>query len=121
MVMAATKKRRIILIGLGIMIIALGCFAIIFFKFLDEFNKSQEAQGHWAGIQQFVKANGRYPTNEVEVGAFFHESPEEVKQEPVEYVAPHDSNGDDVILWCRKKTIFGVRIGVTQTGSIVKQ
>jgi hypothetical protein len=121
MVMAGTKKRRIILIGLGILIVVLGCYGVLGFKSIDEFEKAEGAKGHWVGIQQFVKANGRYPTNEAEVGTFFHETPEELKQEPVEYVAPRDFNGDDVILWYRKKTIFGVRIGVTQTGSVVKQ
>lgn len=119
--MGLMKYRRLLLVGLGIMIVALGCYGIFAFKSIDEFSKAEGAKGHWVGIQQFVKVNGRYPKDEAEVGAFFHETPEELKQEPVEYVAPHDLNGDDVILWCRKKTIFGVRIGVTQSGSIVKQ
>ncbi len=97
------------------------CFAIVLFKRLDEFRKVEEAEGHWASIQNFVKVNGRYPKDEAEIGAFFHETPEELKQEPVEYLAPHDTNGDDVILWCKSKTIFGVRIGVTQSGTVVKR
>jgi hypothetical protein len=116
-----SKYRRLILTGLAIVILALGSFAIIQYKQFDEFSKAEGAKGHWVGIQEFVKANGRYPKDEAEIGAFFHETPEELKQEPVEYIAPHDINGDDVILWCRKKTIFGVRIGVTQSGTIVKQ
>ena len=114
------KYRRLLLIGLGILIVALGCVGIMAFKFYDEFSKAEGAEGHWVGIQDFVKANGRYPKDEAEIGAFFHETPEELKQEPVEYIAPHDFYGDEVILWFKKKTIFGVQIGVTQTGSIVK-
>jgi hypothetical protein len=115
------KYRRLLLIGLGILTVALGCYAVLAFKRIDEFSKAEGAKGHWVGIQDFVKANGRYPKDEAEIGAFFHETPEELKEEPVQYIAPHGSNGDDVILWCRKKTIFGVRIGVTQSGTIVKQ
>lgn len=115
-----TKYRRPLLVGLGILSVALGCYAVIVFKHLDEFSKAEGAKGHWVSIQDFVKANGRYPKDEAEIGAFFHETPEKMKQEPLEYVAPRDFNGDDVILWCRKKTIFGVRIGVTQSGSVVK-
>jgi len=106
---------------LAILIVALGCFAIIQFKQLTEFWNAEEAKGHWASIQNFVKVNGRYPKDEAEIGTFFHETPEELKQEPVEYIAPRDINGDQIILWCRNKTIFGVRIGVTESGTIVKQ
>lgn len=117
----STKHRRLILTALAILIVALGSYGVLVFKGIDEFSKAEGAKGHWVGIQEFVKANGRYPKDEAEIGAFFHETPEEIKQEPVEYVAPHGSNDDEVILWCRNKTIFGVRIGVTQSGSVVKQ
>lgn len=118
---APIKYRRLLLVGLGILIVALGCGGIALLKFLGESRDAEELQGHWASIQNFVKANGHYPKDEAEIGAFFHETPEELKQEPVEYIAPHSIDRDEVILWCKNKTIFGVRIGVTQSGTIVKQ
>jgi hypothetical protein len=116
-----TKNRHLLLTGLGILVVVLGCTGIIFLKFFSEFRAAEEAEGHWAGIQNFVKVNGRYPKDEAEIGVFFHETPEELKQEPVTYMVPHGMNDDEVILWCKNKTIFGVRIGVTESGTIVKK
>jgi hypothetical protein len=115
------KYWRLLLTGLGILVVMLGCFGIILLKRLSEFRAAEEVEGHWASLQNFVKMNGRYPKDEEEIGAFFHEAPEELKQEPVKYIVPHGTNGDEVILWCKSKTIFGVRIGVTESGTIVKQ
>jgi hypothetical protein len=115
------KYRRLVLMALGILLLIFGCFAIILLNGIAEFRDAEEAKGHWVSIQNFVKANGRYPKDEAEIGTFFHETPDELKEEPVEYIAPHDPNGDEVILWCKNKTIFGVRIGIKKSGTVVKQ
>jgi hypothetical protein len=116
-----TKNRRLLLAGLGILIVTLAWIGVILVERLGEFRDSEEAEGHWASLQNFVKANGRYPKDEEEIGTFFHETPEELKEEPVKYIVPQGTNGDEVILWCNSKTIFGVRVGVTESGTIVKQ
>lgn len=87
-------------------------------KHLVEFERAESVKGYWASLQDFVKENGRYPNSESEIGVFFRTAPD---KEPAEYVAPGDDRVDEVVLWWRQKTIFGVRIGITESGTIVKQ
>jgi hypothetical protein len=112
------KTRRLVLIGLIIGVIALGSIIVVPLKRIGEFGRAESVKGYWASLQEFVKQNGRYPKDDAEIGAFFHTAPE---QEPVEYLAPHDTNADEVVLWWKQRTMFGVRVGITESGAIVKK
>jgi len=48
----------------------------------------------------------------------FHAAP---GSEPVEYLPPQQSSGDEVILWWKWKTMLGVQVGITKAGTIVKR
>jgi hypothetical protein len=85
---------------------------------LGQFGRAEAVKGYWASLQEFEKQNGRYPKDSTEIAAFFHTGG---GSEPVEYVPPSDGGGDEVILWWKDKTIFGVRIGITKSGAIVKK
>jgi|GEM_PF-2524310 len=117
----AAKNLRLMLIGLGITVLVIAAIGIVPLKRVTEFIYSEHVKGYWATLQEFVNKNGHYPKDDTEIGAFFHETPEQLKKEPVEYVAPHDTNTDEVVLWWKKKTVFGVRVGITESGNIVRQ
>jgi hypothetical protein len=112
------KTRRLVLIGLSIGLLALGGMMVVPLKRISEFGRAESVKGYWASLQDFVKQNGRYPKGDAEIAAFFHTPPE---KEPVEYIAPHDDSADEVVLWWKQKTMFGVRIGITESGMIVKK
>jgi len=116
----ANNLRRL-LIGWAFTVILLGSISIVPLKRAGEFVYSEDIKGYWASLQDFAHKNGRYPTNDTETGIFFKISPEELQQAPVEYLAPHDTNADEVVFWWKQKTIFGVKIGITKSGMIVKQ
>ena len=118
---AKRSLRWLLSVGLGIVIVAMGGVVIAQLKHFNEFSQAEAVKGYWASLQDFEHKNGHYPKDDAEIGAFFHETQQEIKQAPVIYVAPHDTNVDEVIFWHRDKTIFGVRIGITESGSIVKQ
>jgi hypothetical protein len=117
----SAKTRRFLLIGLVISVLAIGGLLVVDLERLGEFERAEGVKGYWASLQEFVKQNGHYPKDDKEFGAFFHMTPEELKQAPVEYVALHDNNADEVVLWCKPRTIFGVRIGITESGEVVKK
>jgi hypothetical protein len=107
--------------------IALGLAAIIIIAIsvalgpvrkLGEFGRAESVKGYWASLQKFERQKGRYPKDQAEIAAFFHTTED---SEPVEYVPPRDGSGDAVILWWKDKTIFGVRVGITKSGVVVKQ
>lgn len=116
-----TKNLRLFLIGLCMTVLVLSVISIIPLKKMTEFAYAEHVKGYWVSLQDFANKNGHYPKNDAEVGAFFHETSEQVKREPVEYVAPQDTNADEVVLWWKTKTMFGVRVGITESGTIVKQ
>lgn len=106
---------------LGVALIVLCGLSIYPLKKVGEFAAAEEVKGYWATLQVFLNKNGRYPKDEEEIGSFFHVSPNQLRLEPVEYLAPRGTNADEVILWRKKKTMFGVRVGVTESGAIVEQ
>jgi hypothetical protein len=119
--MKSSKTFWKVLIGLAITVFVLGAISIIPLKQLNEFCYAENVKGCWASVQNFVNKNGRYPKDDAELGAFFHETPDQMRHERVEYIAPRDANADEVILWYKERTVFGVRVGITESGTIVKQ
>ena|ERR1039457_3610918 len=117
----SAKTLRRVLIGLSVIVVVIGGISIVPLKRVNEFVYSEDVKGYWASLQDFVNKNGHYPTNDTEIGAFFKMSPKELQQASVEYLSPHDTNADEVVLWWKQKTIFGVRVGITESGIIVKQ
>ncbi|SRR5260221_232735 len=117
----STKTLRLVLIGLGVTVLVIGGISIVPLKRVTEFVYSEDVKGYWASLQDFVNKNERYPTNGAEIGIFFKMSPKELQQAPVEYLAPHDTNADEVVLWWKQKTIFGVKVGITESGMVVKK
>jgi hypothetical protein len=116
---SSAKTRRLFLLGL-IGALALGSIVVIvvLLERIGEFGHAESVKGYWASLQDFVKQNGRYPKDDAEIASFFHISTE---KEPVEYLAPHDDRADEVVLWWKQKTIFGVEVGITESGMIVKK
>jgi hypothetical protein len=115
------SRRRIwtfIVLGLAVVILAAIGVALGPVRKISEFGRAESVKGYWAGLQEFEKQKGRYPKDNAEIGAFFHIAAD---SEPVEYVPPHEASGDEVILWWKDKTMFGVRVGITKSGLIVKQ
>ena len=115
------SRRRIwflITLGLAAIIIAGIGVALGPVRKVGEFGRAESVKGYWASLQEFEKRKGRYPKDSAEIAAFFHTT---AGSEPVEYVSPRDGSGDEVILWWKDKTIFGVRVGITKSGVIVKQ
>ena len=115
------KTRRFLLTGLVISVIAIGGLLVVNLERFGEFDRAEGVKGYWASLQEFMKQNGHYPKDDTEIGAFFHMTSEELKQAPVEYMAPHNTNADEVVLWCKPRTILGVRIGIAESGKIVKK
>ena len=111
------KTLRHVLVGLSVLLVVLVAIIVGPLKRLGEFGNAESVKGYWASLQDFVKQNGRYPKDDAEIGAFFHTAAD---KEPVEYVAPHDDSADEVVLWWKQKTMFGVRVGITESGTIVK-
>lgn len=104
--------------GLFIALIALVAFVVGPLRRTGEFAYAEGCKGYWRSLQDFVKQNGRYPRDEVEINAFFNTATD---KEPVEYVAPHDDEADEVVLWWKEKSMFGARIGITESGTIIKK
>jgi hypothetical protein len=115
------KTRRFLSIGLAISALAIGGLLILNLERFAEFDRAESVKGYWASLQEFVKQNGHYPKNDKEIGAFFHLTSEELKQAPVEYVIPHDTNADEVVLWCKPRTFLGVSVGITENGEVIKK
>ncbi|OHE80231.1 MAG: hypothetical protein A2107_15560 [Verrucomicrobia bacterium GWF2_62_7] len=113
------NTRRLVLVGLSIGALVIGSITIVPpLKRISEFGRTESVKGYWLGLQDFVKQNGRYPKDNAEIAAFFSTAPE---KEPVVYMAPHDNSADEVVLWWKQKTMFGVTIGITESGVIVKR
>ena len=112
------RLRTNVALGLMAIIIAMFGVAVGPLRKLGEFGRAEAVKGYWASLQAFEKQNGRYPKDSVEIAAFFHTAAD---SESVEYVPPRDGGADEVILWWKDKTIFGVRIGITKSGTIVKK
>ena len=115
------KKLRPWIIGGLITLAILVGIAGPFLKRFYEFAITESVKGYWVGLHDFETKNGRFPKDDEVLGAFFHETSEQLKKEPVEYVPPRDTNSDEVILWCKKTTLFGTRIGITESGTLVKK
>ncbi len=105
-------------LGLVLFAAVLIPFVVGLVSFVEEFGRAESVKGYWASLQEFVKQQGRYPKDEAEIGAFFQTVP---GKDPVEYVAPHDASSDEVVLWWKQRTLFGVQVGVTESGRIVKK
>ena len=115
------KTLRRVALGLGIALLVLGGISIYPLKRLSEFSCAETVKGYWASLQPFVQTNGRYPRDDAELGALFHETPVQLQNEPVVYLAPHDTNTDEIVLWLKHRSLFGAKIGITESGMIVKQ
>lgn len=112
------KAPRLAAVGLGVLAVVLVAIIVGPLKRLGEFGCAESVKGYWGTLQDFVKQNGHYPKDEAEIGAFFHVTPD---KEPVQYVAPRYESADEVVLWWKQKTMFGVRVGITESGMIVKK
>ena len=104
--------------GLIILLVVLVAIVVGPLRKLGEFGRAESCKGYWASLQDFVKEKGHYPKGDAEIASFFQIAPE---KEPVEYVVPRDDSTDEVVLWWRQKTMFGVRVGITESGTIVKR
>ena len=115
-----TRRRIWTIIWLAIAAVAIATVLIAIgpVRKIGEFGRAEAVKGYWASLQDFEKQKGRYPRDDAEIAAFFHTAP---GSEPVEYVPPQPSSGDEVILWWRQKTLFGVQVGITKSGTIVKR
>src|SRR5436190_19560429 len=115
-----TRRRTWTFIALALATIGVGAALIAGgpVRKIGEFGRAEAVKGYWASLQDFEKQNGRYPTNNVEIAEFFHTEP---GSEPVEYVPPQTGSDDEVVLWWKQKTVFGVRVGITKSGAIVKR
>ena len=116
-----SKTLRRVALGLGIALLVLGGISIYPLKRLSEFSCAETVKGYWASLQPFVQTNDRYPRDDAELGALFHETPIQLQSEPVVYLAPHDTNTDEVVLWLKQRSLFGAKIGITESGVIIKQ
>ena len=112
--------RRGILIGLIIGLVVIVVSGLDFLKCFGEFSDAESVKGYWASLREFEMKNGRFPTNDLEIADYFHDTLEQIRQEPVEYLAPQGTNEAQVVLWWKKKTLFGVRVGITKSGEIIK-
>jgi hypothetical protein len=112
------RIRTLIALGLAAVVIAAIGVALGPVRKVGEFVRAESVKGYWASMQEFEKQKGRYPKDNAEIAAFFHTT---AGSEPVEYVPPRDGNGDEVVLWWKDKTVFGVKVGITKSGVIVKQ
>jgi hypothetical protein len=112
------RFHKLIWLAVAAVIIAAFLIAIGPVRKIGEFGIAEAVKGYWASLQDFEKQNGRYPTNNAEIGAFFHTTP---GSEPVEYVPPQQGGSDDVVLWWKQKTLFGVQVGITRSGTVVKR
>jgi hypothetical protein len=105
-------------LGLAAVVIAAFLIAVGPVRKIGEFGRAEAVKGYWASLQDFEKQNGRYPIDNAEIAAFFHTKP---GSEPVEYVSPQQAGRDDVVLWWKQKTLFGVQVGITKSGTVVKR
>lgn len=113
-----TRTKTWTIIGLALAAVTALLIALGPVRKLGEFGRAEGVKGYWANLQDFEKQNGRYPRDDAEIAASFHITP---GLEPVEYVPPSQSSGDAVILWWKEKTLFGVQVGITKSGTIVKR
>lgn len=112
------KTLRLLGMGLVSLLVMLAIITVGPLRKLGEFGRAESCKGYWASLQDFVKQKGHYPKDDAEIASFFQTAPE---KEPVEYVAPRDGSTDEVVLWWKRKTMFGVRVGITESGTIVKR
>jgi hypothetical protein len=112
------KILTVVALGVAAVIIAAVGVAIGPLRKLGEFGRAESVKGYWASLQEFEKQNGRYPKDTAEIAAFFHTA---TGSERVEYVPPGDNSADEAILWWKGKTMFGVKVGITKSGAIVKK
>lgn len=113
------KTKTIILDVLSIFcILVLALFSIVRFYIapgIQELCITEGIKGDWIGVQDYVKAKGRYPNDEKELYDYYKLTP--TGEEPI-YIKPQDDNEDEVILWSREKTLSGKRIGIRECGLV---
>jgi hypothetical protein len=90
----------------------------LFLHFIMAFSRSEICKGYWAQVQEFARKEGRYPTNDIEICAYYHTTPE---REIVEYSPPRGDQDDEIILRWKRRTILGKRIAVTKSGRIIEE
>lgn len=104
------------LVSVGVLAGATGLILGPYKRFI-EFGMAETVKGYWASLHDFEKRNGRYPKDNAEINAFFHD---DTARTPVEYVPPSTTNAYEVILWHKGTTLLGAHIGITRSGEIVK-
>lgn len=112
------KTSKIVTIGCSFVAVAGIALGLKILLQFEEFGRTEAVKGYWASLATFHNQFGRYPKDTAEISEFFKNDADFA---PVEYVKPLDDNADETILWWKDRTRFGVMIGITESGDIVKK
>lgn len=85
---------------------------------IQELSISESIKGDWKDIQKFVEARGQYPNNSDELDEFYSYTP---NGDEATYIKPIDDDKDEVILWWKELSRSGKKIGIRESGVIVKE
>ncbi len=80
---------------------------------------SEGIKGEWISVQDFVKAKGTYPKDLNELNTYYHYTPK--GEDDIIYIKPNDDDKDEIILWLKRSTCAGTRIGIRESGLVVKE
>lgn len=117
------KKRNKIILVITAFILLLLLILFLYLRcivapVIQEVLFTESIKGEWIDVMKFVKAKGRYPNNLNELNAYYNYTSEE---EVITYLKPIDEGKDEVILWWKKESISGKRIGIKESGLVVKK
>lgn len=118
------KTRKVILFTIS----TLGLFGLSALTFLrvflapkfeefEEFVRVEDAKSEWIAIIEFKNTKNRYPYDLDELSSHFQYTSSE---ENIIYLPPRDNNTDEIILWLKRESKLGNRIGVRESGIVVK-
>jgi hypothetical protein len=112
------KITKLVTMGCALLAVAGIALGLMILRQFEEFGRVEAVKGYWASLVTFRNQFGRYPKGSAEISEFFKTDADIA---PVEYVEPSDDDADETILWWKDRTRFGVMVGITESGDIVKK
>lgn len=111
-------RTKVIGVGISVLLAVAALLAVHTWRDFQEFRIVEECKGYWLDVHKFQEETGRLPENEAELASFYAT---DLSNSPVYYVKPTDDKRDEVVIWWKEIPCCGKRIGVTESGMVVKQ
>ena len=115
------KIKKVII--LSVVIIALAAVSLFMVYMYENYQESlffESLKPDWHTLIQYKGNAGRFP-KDLQEYADYYKNGDNAGTLPVIYIRPQDEEKDEVMLWWKKRTLKGTRIGITESGKPIKE